>query len=589
MTNTDSNTVVGFVSKTWNSFGEFVVTTTPSDYLSVQVTDGAQTSITALNGQNASFPLVGGIEGFASNGPNLGSGSFNYSYLGGTTATAPGATPQNGANSFTDINGIPEDIESSIWTDGPGAQMIPQWINTDSSQAPTHLMDTTGILVVTGDTSDFVSTFGPASNVKLNLVPTAVQSGPCATTTTLAAPTPAAAGTPVTFTATVTTSPLADGPPTGTVGFASDGTTIAGCHGQPLTGSGPYTATCTTTFPTAAGSPHSIVATFFADTNDQGSASPPISQVITAATTTTTLSASPPSPSVFGQPVTFTASVTPGDGDGTVAFTDGTTTLSGCGAKTLTGSGPYTATCTTSTLAVGSHSIVATYSGDTNFTGSGSTALAYTVNKAATTTTVTAAPASPSTFGQAVTLTATVAPVAPGAGSPTGTVTFKVDGTTVGTVPVSGSGQASISTSSLSAGSHTILATYSGDGNFLGSSGSLSYTVTCAVTITGNHSGALEVTSSTCVKPGGSVSGPIIVHGGASLDLEGAIVNGSVSSTGGSGAIRICGSRISGSVDIKSQTALVIVGDPGDAACAPNTIGGTLILQNNTGGVEAIN
>ncbi|HEY5196661.1 MAG TPA: hypothetical protein VIJ51_06505, partial [Solirubrobacteraceae bacterium] len=45
----------------------------------------------------------------------------------------------------------------------------------------------------------------------------------------------------------------------------------------------------------------------------------------------------------------------------------------------------------------------------------------------------------------------------------------------------------------------------------------------------------------------------------------------------------------SGSVDIKSQTALVIVGDPGDAACAPNTIGGTLILQNNTGGVEAIN
>ncbi|HWH10557.1 MAG TPA: Ig-like domain-containing protein [Solirubrobacteraceae bacterium] len=697
VTDTDTNTVVGFVSKTWNSFGEFVVTTTPTDYLSVQVTDGATTSITALNGQNASFPLVGGIVGFSNSSNDLGSGSFNYAYLGGTTATAPGAAPQSGANAFTDATGIPEDIESSIWTDGPGAQMIPQWVNTDGSRPATHLVDITGILVMAGDTTAFRNTFGPADDVAINFVPTAAPSGPCATTTTLAAPTPAPAGTPVTFTATVTTSPLAAGPPTGTVGFAADGFSIAGCHGQPLTGTGPYTATCTTSALSVAGSPHSIVATFFADANDQGSTSAPISQVITQAMTATTLTASPASTSTFGQSVTFTASVTPGDGGGTVAFTDGGTTITGCGAKPLTGTGPYTATCTTSALSVAGsphsikaiysgdtdyagstsspraytvnkaattttltvspaspsvfgqpvtfkatvapvapgagtptgtvtftdggtaipgcsaqplsasspdtatcttsglsvagspHSIKATYGGDGNFAGSTSSGLAYTVNKAATTTTVTASPASSSTFGQSVTLTATVAPVAPGAGTPTGTVTFTVDGTTVGTAPVSATGHASIATTSLSAGSHTIVATYSGDGNFLGSSGNVSYSVTCATTITGNHSGALEVTSSTCVAPGGSVSGPIIVHGGGSLDLEGATVNGSVSATGGSGVIRICGSAISGTVDIKSQTALVIVGDPGDAACAPNRIGGSLILQNNTGGVEAIN
>lgn len=59
VTDTDENTVIGYVSKTWNNFGEFVVTTTPSDYLSVRVTDGPQTNITALNGQDANYPVLG--------------------------------------------------------------------------------------------------------------------------------------------------------------------------------------------------------------------------------------------------------------------------------------------------------------------------------------------------------------------------------------------------------------------------------------------------------------------------------------------------------------------------------------------------
>ena len=75
-------------------------------------------------------------------------------------------------------------------------------------------------------------------------------------------------------------------------------------------------------------------------------------------------------PSVFGQSVTFTATVTanaPGSGTptGTVTFMDGSTTL---GTGTLNGSG--VATFSTSGLSVGSHSITAVYGGDTDFTTS---------------------------------------------------------------------------------------------------------------------------------------------------------------------------------------------------------------------------
>ncbi|WP_234442398.1 Ig-like domain-containing protein, partial [Streptomyces sp. NRRL S-1448] len=67
-----------------------------------------------------------------------------------------------------------------------------------------------------------------------------------------------------------------------------------------------------------------------------------------------------------------------------------------------------------------------------------------------------------------MTLTATVAPVSPGAGTPTGTVTFVVAGGPTLTATLSG-GTASVTTSAIPVGTHSVTATYSGDGNFLGS------------------------------------------------------------------------------------------------------------------------
>jgi hypothetical protein len=102
-----------------------------------------------------------------------------------------------------------------------------------------------------------------------------------------------------------------------------------------------------------------------------------VSQVVNLANTTSAL-ASAPNPSVFGQSVTFTATVSvvaPGAGTptGSVTFYDNGTSLS---SGTLSGS---VATCVTNALTVGMHIITATYSGSFNFTSSASSGLTFTV------------------------------------------------------------------------------------------------------------------------------------------------------------------------------------------------------------------
>src|SRR5205807_7929117 len=140
------------------------------------------------------------------------------------------------------------------------------------------------------------------------------------------------------------------------------------------------------------------------------------------------------------------------------------------------------ATCTISTLSIGSHSITATYNNDTNYNGSSDT-LTQIVRRATSTTVTTSQ--SPSTFGQLVTFTATVVGTGGNPGAGQGTVAF-TDGATpitgCGAQPLNASGQATCATSALAAGSHTIKAAYSGTttgapGPFAPSSGSVAQTV----------------------------------------------------------------------------------------------------------------
>jgi len=98
--------------------------------------------------------------------------------------------------------------------------------------------------------------------------------------------------------------------------------------------------------------------------------------------------------------------------------------------------------------------------------------------------TLTASPAAP-TAGQPVTITATTRAVPPGAGLPTGTVTFLDGATILVTAQLNGAGQASITTSTLAAGPHTITANYGGDGNFSGSSAVVQLNLTASYTFIG--------------------------------------------------------------------------------------------------------
>ena len=318
------------------------------------------------------------------------------------------------------------------------------------------------------------------------------------------------------------------------------------------------------------------------DTNSTNNWGTAIARFTVAPATTTTITSSS-NPSVFGQPVTFSVSVTSaaaGTPTGTVTMTSDGAPLGTIGLVNGQGS------LTTSALAVGTHTITAAYSGDSTFDDSTGTLL-QTVGQAATITSIVSS-VDPSNFGQAVSFTATVTASPPGAGLPTGTVTFRADGSQFGAPAVLAGGQTtSTSISSLGPGSHTITGVYSGDGNFLPSSGSVLQVVNCQVNISSQFNGPLTVTQSTCVS-GTTVNGNVTVQPGGALSFSGSTLNGSLTANGAS-AVRICGDTLHSTLTISNSTGFVLVGDAGDdgaAGCAGSLVTGGITLTNNHGGAE---
>lgn len=313
------------------------------------------------------------------------------------------------------------------------------------------------------------SNFGASSSTAVTVTVSNATS-PTQTSLTAAPPSPSSFGQTVTLTATVTATAGAAAP-TGTVTF-NDGSTSLG---QATLSNG----TASVQVPNLAVGNHSFTATYGGATGFQGSTSGALSYTVNKAASQTSLTSSTASATV-GQPVTFTARVAPATATGNVAFQDGGTTI---GNGTLANG---VATLTTSSLGQGTHAITAVYSGDTNFSGSSSAAVTVNIGNATsnTQTTLTAAPSSPSTFGQTVTLTATVTATPAGSTPVTGSVTFADGGSSLGTASLS-NGSASISVSTLGAGNHTLTATYTGATGFQASASSpLSYTVNKAGTST---------------------------------------------------------------------------------------------------------
>ncbi|HLO04420.1 MAG TPA: Ig-like domain repeat protein, partial [Symbiobacteriaceae bacterium] len=205
-----------------------------------------------------------------------------------------------------------------------------------------------------------------------------------------------------------------------------------------------------------------------------------------------------------GQNVTLTYGV---NGQIIATLKSGTTPISGKQISfVIDGGAPLTATTDATgkatltyapNLAAGTYTINLAFAGDTNYLGATATAT-LTVQKA--TVTLTAADATVE-FGKPVTLEATLAgPTGPINGA---TLTFVVDGATVGTGPTDATGKATFTyTPSLAAGNYVVQVTYPGDAYYLNGSDSAQLTVTKAlsaitvanVTITYAANGTLTAT-----------------------------------------------------------------------------------------------
>jgi hypothetical protein len=240
--------------------------------------------------------------------------------------------------------------------------------------------------------------------------------------------------------------------PTGTVTFNDGATTI--CSTVTLNSS---SAPCPTS--TLSAGSHSITAVYGGDTNNATSTSNTLTQEVNQATSSTILG-SAPNPSILGQSVTFTATVTGQSPTGTVTFNEGATPL--CSAVTLSSG---SASCPTSILSVGSHSITAVYGGDTNNATSTSNTVTQQVNQTSTATSLATNCMTRFVENQPFTMTATVSGTAP-----SGMVSFATQANVVlcANVPLS-SGSASCTTSALTVvgpateQSYSLTANYAGD------------------------------------------------------------------------------------------------------------------------------
>jgi hypothetical protein len=217
------------------------------------------------------------------------------------------------------------------------------------------------------------------------------------------------------------------------------------------------------------------------------------------------------------------------------------------------------------TLAVGTHTITARYSGDANYSADTSAAVTVTVTQAVSTTAVTSS-ANPSLAGQSVTLSAKVTSNGP---TPTGNVTFTTGSTTLATVALSGGSAAYTTTSFTKVGTVTITASYSGDANTQASFATLSQVV---------NGPTLTLSPSSITFPGqyvGTSGLPITVTatnpGTAPLTIT-SVTTGSQAF----GVLNACG----GSLAAGASCAIGVFFDPSSSGA----VSGTLNIADNASG-----
>jgi len=472
-----------------------------------------------------------------------------------TSVTAPGVGTIPAGDTVTFKDGAT--TLGTVLTNASGVATF----TTSTLSVATHSITA----VYAGDTNFATSTSSAVSQVVTQ----------ASTTTTVASSVnPSSFGQSVTFTATVTAVAPSSGNPTGTVTF-KDGSNTVG-SGTLSTTAGVTTATFSTSS-LSAGS-HSINAVYAGDTNFQTSTSNAVSQVVNQDGSSISVTTSG-SPSVFGQAVTFTATViaaAPGSGtpSGTVTFKDGATVI---GSGTLSATTPDTASASVSTLNVSGnpHSITAVYGGDTNFIGSTSSAISQSISQATSTTSVSVSPNS-ITLGQTTTVTATVSPQF--TGTPTGSVTVSDGlgnmGDSCTIALVGGTGSCTLKPTS-NGSPLTVTGTYSSDSNFKASSGTTSLTVvgtppsitsTNSATFTAGIANSFTVTTSGTPTASLSFTGTLPTGVGFTANSNGTATISGTATVAGSYPITIKATNNVPPDASQSFTLTVVAGTPASIA-----------------------
>jgi large repetitive protein len=216
-----------------------------------------------------------------------------------------------------------------------------------------------------------------------------------------------------------------------------------------------------------------LTASFSGSANFAASSSTPPTTltVLAKQPTRTKVSLLPTSTAFIGneQSQSFSATVTPttsGNPTGSVSIATGTTSL--CSFVLVNGTGKCNLP-SASKLALGTYPITATYSGDTTFDTSTDTSQTLTVAKVPTTTDLQLAVDTVAVGGEDAAVFTVQANPTVGAGTPTGTIAVKENGTGVCTVILADGNTCAPKPKQLAAGTYQITATYNGDANFAAS------------------------------------------------------------------------------------------------------------------------
>jgi hypothetical protein len=333
-------------------------------------TDASQTTV---SGSVVDDVTGAGVQGatvtiYSNSGlTTLWSGSSPNPFTTASGGTWSIAGNKGSGNLFVALTGVPSGYSATGAIPGTGGSPVPSKVSNTEIQVTN---DTNGPMI-TGNQFLVHNTTKTETITASNATTTYSSSSQNVTLTATVTSTDGTvnSGT-VTFTVKNGSTTIGTETTSGTV----SGGNASGSYGLPA-GTAPGTYTISATYNTAAGNADGTDATH--------------SLTVNKATSTTTVAlTSGSNPSAFGSSLTFTATVTGTGATGTVAFWDAASgaTCSSLGTSTQIGSTQTlsggTSSVSTSSLAVGAHTILACYSGDTNFTSSSGT-ISQTVNAAA--------------------------------------------------------------------------------------------------------------------------------------------------------------------------------------------------------------